>query len=264
MQAVCFRGEEAMRNKLLTAIFLGGVAILSGCGTHTSSSAPAETATVHLKDGTTFEGAVTKSDASSITVRASGGETRSYPMSQVDSVKYAALPPTKPNIPFSPGAPVVSGSSPDGRAAQTPVIPEPMHTIRSGTRATVLTTGAILADTAGVGQRFHAVIVGNVVGEDGKVAIPNGSEAMLEVRAVNAQGRSELTLDLDSITVDGRPYQLKTNDIVDESKRAPGGALRGTIVSVAPQESVRGNSINIPAGSTLTFLLEARIEIQPE
>src|SRR5580658_9516657 len=209
-----------MRNKLPLAILFGGVAMLASCGTNTSPSSRAETATVHLKDGTTFEGTVTKSDTSSITVQASSGETRSYPMSRVNSVKYASLPPTSPNTPFSPAAPVVSGNTPDGSVPPPPIIPEPVHTIRSGTSVTVRTTGTISADAAAVGQTFHAVLIGNVLGDDSKVAIPRGSEAMLVVTAMRSQGdvqgRPELTLDLDSVTVDSRRYQLKTDDIVEQ------------------------------------------------
>jgi hypothetical protein len=141
---------------------------------------------------------------------------------------------------------------------------------------------------------------GNVVGEDSKVAIPTGSEAMLVVRAATGlgevKGRSEITLDLESVVVDGRRYRLETSDIVEQGKQGlgenkrsakfvGGGVLLGTIVSampgggkdavigpasgtgaagVATQAVVRGSSIGIPAESILTFQLKARVEIQPE
>jgi hypothetical protein len=207
--------------------------------------------------------------------------------------------PASSNTPFSPAAPVVSGNTPDGSVPPLPIIAEPMHTILAGTRVVVRNTGAIRADAAAVGQTFHAVLIANVVGEDSKVAIPRGSEAMLVVRAAKGQGeekgRSELTLDLDSVTVEGRRYRLETRDIVeqgrqglDRNKRSAkfvgGGALLGTIVSAVPgggkdavigpasgtgagtaaQAVAHGSSISIPAESILTFQLEARVEVQPE
>jgi hypothetical protein len=198
------------------------------------------------------------------------------------------------NEPFSPAAPVVSGNTPDGGVPRLPVIPEPMHTIRGGTSVTVRTTGTISSGAPAAGQTFHAVLIGNVLSDDSKVAIPRGSEATLVVKAVNGQGEihGRLSLDLDSVTVDGRRYRLETDDIVEQGRQGPdenkrsvkfaGGALTGTIISavagggkdavigpasgagVAPQPVVRGSSISIPADSILTFRLESRVEVQPE
>jgi len=143
------------------------------------------------------------------------------------------------NEPFSPAAPVVSGNTPDGSVPRPPMIPEAMHTIRGGTKVTVRTTGTISAGDAAVGQTFHAVFIGNVLSDDNKVAIPRGSEAMLAVKAVN---RSELSLDLDSVTVNGRRYRLETDNMAEQVARG------GTI----------------PADSILTFRLESRVEVQPD
>ena len=82
-----------MQNKALWLIFFG-IAMLSGCGKGSSGDG-GRTATVSLKDGGDFSGAVTrKNDGSEITLKSTSGETRTYPMSQVSSVQYAAADST--------------------------------------------------------------------------------------------------------------------------------------------------------------------------
>jgi len=49
-------------------------------------------ATVKLNDGSTFSGTVTSSSTSSISLKASDGESRVIPTSQVESVQYGEPP----------------------------------------------------------------------------------------------------------------------------------------------------------------------------
>ncbi len=58
--------------------------------------APAQAATVKLKDGTSFSGNVSKSDTTAITLTSADGQTRTYPMAEVDSVKYGVAEPVPP------------------------------------------------------------------------------------------------------------------------------------------------------------------------
>ncbi|HEX4278135.1 MAG TPA: hypothetical protein VHZ74_22430 [Bryobacteraceae bacterium] len=51
-----------------------------------------QTATVTLNDGSTFNGTITSSSSSSISLRAVNGEQRTIPTSQVASVQYGGAP----------------------------------------------------------------------------------------------------------------------------------------------------------------------------
>ncbi|HEY3825348.1 MAG TPA: hypothetical protein VGL82_12370 [Bryobacteraceae bacterium] len=51
-----------------------------------------QTATVTLNDGSTFNGTITSSSTSSISLRAVNGESRTIPTSQVESVQYGGAP----------------------------------------------------------------------------------------------------------------------------------------------------------------------------
>src|SRR5579862_4084849 len=136
--------------------------IMGGCTRNGSSPAAGQTATVTLKDGGSFSGAVTKSDNSAITLASANGETRTYPMTQVDSVQY--VPATAPGgLPLA-GAP---GGPP------TPKQPvQETRTLPANTTIVVRNSDRIRAGSAQTGQTYPGVIVRDVVGSDGAVVIP--------------------------------------------------------------------------------------------
>jgi hypothetical protein len=263
-----------MRNKALGLIFCG-MLVLAGCG-KSSSGDGGRTATVTLKDGGNFSGSVAKNDGSAITLIAPNGETRTYPMSQVSAVQYAA------DTTLTPAPP--------------PVAPEPVRTLPAATTIVVRNSDTISARSAEAGQTFPAVIVRDVIGADGGVAIPKGADATLVVRAARDQGkvkgRSEIVIDLASVDVAGRHYDLDTTDIARSGKQGMGknkrsgkfiggGAILGTVIGAIAggpkgaaigagagagagaglQAITRGKAVRIPAETILSFKLEAPIDI---
>jgi hypothetical protein len=118
----------------------------------------------------------------------------------------------------------------------------------------------------------------------------------LVVRATRGQGkvkgRSEIVIDLASVDVAGRHYDLKTTDIARNGKQGTGknrrsakfiggGALLGTVIGAVAggpkgvaigagagagagaglQAVTRGKAVSIPAETILSFRLEAPVEI---
>lgn len=281
-----------MQNKAILTIFCGAL-LLAGCSSKSGSSPGTEqTATVTLKDGANFSGTVTKSDPSAITLTTPTGETRTYPMTQVDSVRYTTAAPTQ----FATSSP---GSAPRGTlqgGVQGGPPPDRNRTIPAGARLRVRNSDRIKAGVAQAGQAFPAVIVDDVIGDDGGVAIPRGSDATLVVRLSRRQGKvkgqSEIVIDLASVTVDGRHYNLETLDIARKGKQGlgknkrslkfiGGGAVLGTVIGavagggvgaviggaagagagVAVQTLTRGKAVSIPPETILSFRLEAPTEI---
>ena len=168
-----------MRN-IVVGLVLSGALMLAGCGKGGSSGNTGQAATVTLKDGGTFSGAVTKNDTSAITLTGASGETRTYPMSQVDSVQYTAGP-----------APGTAGQAP-GAPPAAPVAA--VRTLPAATTITVRNSDTIRAGAAQAGMSFPAVIVRDVIGADGGVVIPKGSDATLVVRAIaGARARSKVS-----------------------------------------------------------------------
>ena len=294
-----------MRNVMIGLVMCGAL-LLTGCAKSGSTDA-GQTATVMLKDGGSFTGTVTKSDTSAITLTASNGESRTYPMSQVDSVRYGDTTAPADSVLNAATKPTPYGSAPSDSVSSTASLPatpapaaprvEPVRKIPAGTRLEVRNSDRIQAGVAEVGEKFPGVIVQDVIGADGGVAIPRGSDAMLIVRSSQGQGkiegRSEIALDLDSVTVGGRHYNLETVDIVQQgtqglgkNKRSGefvgGGAVLGTIIGavagggkgaaigaaagagagVGAQALTRGKAITIPSESVLSFRLEAPVSIR--
>jgi hypothetical protein len=297
-----------MKNKWLYLVFCGALA-LGGCS---KSAPPGPTATVSLRDGTTFTGTVTRSDTTGISLTSATGESRTYPMSQVDSVSYAngapastggdtaATTETSPAPAMTPAANPTAPPPPPAPAG-APAVPVaaviPTRTVASGTRIAIRTSERIQAGVAETGQSFPAVVVDDVMGSDGGLAIRKGADATLIVRESVAQGkikgRSEIALDLASVTVRGRRYRLDTQDVVEQgaqgvgkNKRSAkfigGGAALGAIIGavagggkgaaigaaagagggVGAQALTRGKSVSVPSESILNFELDAPLRIR--
>jgi hypothetical protein len=251
-----------MRAKAIIVLVIATVT-LWGCG-KTAPTGANQQATVTLKDGSTFNGTVTKNSTDEIELRAATGETRTYPMSQVSSVQYApdqtaaAAPPAAP-APVAAAPPPVSAPTTAPPPAKQPVdrppVPAPaqarrepvaeFRTIPSGTTLSVRNNEAIDSATAEVGQMFTGVVAQDVVDTEGRVAIPKGANAMLIVRSASGQGklqgRSDVAVDVASVDVQGRTYRLETADLVQQGKEgvgtnkrtgifAGGGAALGGII----------------------------------
>lgn len=287
-----------MRVKTMIPVVLATL-VLWGCG---KVNTPPPQATVQLKDGSTFSGAVTKSSTEEISVQASTGETRTYPMSQVASVQYAqsdagAPPPAPASSTQPPAAPPVA--TPAAVSGPPPVLqPAPVfRVIPAGTSLQVRNNEPIDSTTAQEGQTFSGVVNRDVLDAEGRVAIAHGSAATLVVRAANdqgkLQGRSELMVDVASVRVNGHQYRLETNDVVEKGREGVGmnkrtgtfvgggaalggiigalagggkgagiGALSGAAAGTATQGLTRGKAVRIPSETLLTFQLEAPVRIR--
>lgn len=162
--------------------------------------------------------------------------------------------------------------------------------IEPGTMITVRTNEYIDSNRAD-GRIFTAAVDQDVMGENGRLAIPRGSPVELMVRVAPD---SDLVLDLESVTVNGQRYALlaDTNRIEAERRGGlgrnrrtgeyvGGGALLGSIIGAiagggkgaaigaaagaaagaGSQVLTRGRQVRIPAESVLAFRLEQPIEI---
>ena len=163
-------------------------------------------------------------------------------------------------------------------------------TIATGTRILVRTSEMIEARKS-AGRVFAGVVDKAVKDANGRVAIPRGSRVNLIVRKLP---NSDLALDLESLTVNGRRYAVATDSIatgsgqkdgIGSNKRTAeyigGGALLGTIIGAiagggkgaaigaaagagagaGTQVLTRGKTVKVPAESLLTFRLEHALQM---
>ena len=146
------------------------------------------------------------------------------------------------------------------------------------------------------GQTYAAEVTRDIRDADGAVVIPRGSNAQIIIRSAAKGGRikgaSDLVLDLDSVSVDGRLYRLDTQDVIQKGRDGVGknkrtalftgggaavgaiigaiagggkgaaiGAASGAGAGAGTQIVTKGSAIRIPAETILTFRLDAPLRV---
>jgi outer membrane lipoprotein SlyB len=183
------------------------------------------------------------------------------------------------NTPATPVEPAV---------AQVPPPPPPPKkiTIPAGTQVTIRLNDSLDTERNQIGDTFHATLGAPVVIDD-QTVIPSGADVVGRVVDVKSAGRfagnSVLTLELNSLSVNGKTYNIQTNQWSRQGKgegkntavKAGGGAALGAIIgglagggkgaaigSVAGAgagtgvaATKKGEQIKLAPEATLSFLL---------
>jgi len=171
--------------------------------------------------------------------------------------------------------------------------PQPI-VVPAGTTLTVKTTQALSSKTSQAGQTFTATLAQPIT-VSGKTAIPSGVDASGTVLSAKAKGKikgeGELSLALNTITIHGKSYSIKTasldSTVKGKGKRtaattgggAAGGALIGGIAGGGKGAGIgalvgagaglvggalTGNKqVEIPAESALSFTLTEPLTLPP-
>jgi hypothetical protein len=100
------------------------------------------------------------------------------------------------------------------------------------------------------GRIYTGIVDQDVRDRDGRLAIPRGSRVELVVRVARD---NDLVLDLDSVSVEGNRYALRSEPNRVESRSD--NSIVGAIVGAMGGE-VRGRAVRIPRDAILTFRLE--------
>jgi len=162
----------------------------------------------------------------------------------------SAPPDSTPVVPQP--APVVAP------APYTPPPPPQKVTIPAGTQLTVRLNEPLDSERNQVGDVFHGSLGAPIVIDD-QTVIPIGAEVTGRVAAVQSAGRfagaSLLTLDLTSLSVNGRTYNVQTNQWSRQGKgegkntavKAGGGAALGALIGGLASGG-RGAAIGAAAG----------------
>jgi len=182
-----------------------------------------------------------------------------------------------------------------GTAAAAPEKPKPQPVVvPAGTTLTVKVAQALSSKTSQAGETFTATLAQPVT-VGGKTAIPSGVDATGTVLNAKAKGKikgeGELSLALNSITIHGKSYSIKTgaldSTVKGKGKRtaattgggAAGGALIGGIAGGGKGAGIgalvgagaglvggalTGNKqVEIPAESALSFTLTEPLTLPP-
>ena len=293
-----------IRQSVLVSAALG-LLLLASCAPKQASG---QHATILMRDGTTLTGTVTATSPSEINLAGDDNTAHTVPMSQVKSIEYddtaAAQTPASQTSATQPAGTPTRGSS--ARASES-VHEHHYHPTRAeiqtktyvlpvGTKVPVRTEGTIDSATAVEGQTYPAEITEDVVDANGDVVIPRGSNAQIIIRSASKGGRfhgtSDLVLDLQSISVEGKQYLVSTTDMQQSGKQGLGankrtaeytggaaalGAIIGAIAGggkgaaigagagagggAVTQVLTKGGSIKVPAETVLTFQLDKPVQI---
>jgi hypothetical protein len=288
---------------------------LTSCANQTASG---QHATILMRDGTTRTGMVTATSPAEITVAGDDNAKHTIPMAQVKSIEYDDAPATQTAAAQpSSSTPASGGTSSSGggthkRSSASRAKSEAVHAdhyhptqeeiqtktylLAAGTKVPVRTEETIDSAKAVEGQTFAAEIADDVVDASGDVVVPRGANAQIVIRSASKGGRfkgtSDLVLDLQSISVEGKEYRVSTTDLQQKGKQGfgmnkrtgeftGGGAALGAIIGAiagggkgaaigagagagagaVTQIATKGGAIKVPAETVLTFELDKAVQI---
>jgi hypothetical protein len=252
--------------------------------------------TLILRNGTTFSGSLVQATTNSVTFRTPDGRQHRYLVRDVDSVQFGDGPyrssQDQPRYDQGNGRGYDNGQNNGSQNNQgfdearmdRVVLP-------AGTVLAIRTNQRIDSRDASEGQTFSAQIDQDVRDGNGSIAIPRGADVMLITRQVENNG--DITLDMDSITVEGRRYRVSTVDQELQNNRdgiganqrtgqfVGGGALFGAIIGAiagggkgaaigavagggagaTAQIVTRGREVHVPAETVLQFQLDHSLKL---
>ncbi len=234
--------------------------------------------------------------AGSSSTHAGGRANNGYP-------PYTAPLPPAPSYgnaapPAPPAAPPYPNAAPPPPPAP-PQAPQPASTdgpdgieVPAGTQIVVRLIDAVDSQEDSLGQTFRASIDQPVI-VDGEIVIRRGADAVAALvdsqNSGKIQGRTVLTLDLRTVTVNGRTYQITTTGVAQASssrgqrsakviggtaalgaiiggiagggKGAAIGAGSGAAVGTAAEVATSGQRVKIPSETRLTFTLQNPLDL---
>jgi hypothetical protein len=239
--------------------------------------------TLVLQNGTRISGTLVKRTSTTISFKNSHGVVHRYQASQVRNVDLTS----KGNTTYRPAR--NNGSSNNDN--QPELLP-------AGTQLVILTNEAIDSKTAASNQLYSAQVDQDIIDSSNELIVPKGSPAQLIIRTISSggvTGSPEITLDIQSITVNGRRYNVTTTDLREKGKggigankrtaeMVGGGAVIGTIIGAivghgkgaaigaavgatggaGAQVLTKGKQVIIPAETVLKFSLDQAVTLAPE
>lgn len=289
-----------MKNYVLAAALLSFV-ILPACN---RSAGAGPHATVELRDGTSVGGSILSSSAQEIQIVGDDKLTRTIPMGQVRSIEYddpAAPAPAAENAPPAAGG---AHSAPPRRELShrdhyhptEAAVTTKTYELPAGTEISVRNEETIDSGKASEGQAYPAEVTQDVRDADGNVVVPRGANAQIVIRSASKgghfHGTSDLVMDLATVSIDGREYELSTADVserghagVGANKRtgefAGGGAAIGAIIGAiagggrgaaigagsgagagALTQILTKGTIKVPVETILTFKLDRPLRVR--
>lgn len=230
-----------------------------------------------LRSGKVVEGTYLGGDSRQIRM-AVGDKIESYQVMDIWSLQFGAAPAAAPTQPSQPAT--------TGQAAVTGV------EIPAGTELIVRMIDAVDSEVHRVGRTFQASLDEPVI-VDGKTVIPRNVDVVAKLvedkQSGKLAGRTELTMALVSLTVDGKTVDVTTQEVTTASESRTGrtakvvggtaalgaiigaiagggkgaavGAASGAGAGTAIQVLTKGQQVKIPSETRLSFTLQQPVRL---
>jgi len=291
--------------------FLASIGALLLCSCNKTSTGGGQHATIEMRDGTSVAGTIVSSSASEVQIAGDDKLARTIPMSQVRSIEYDDNPPAAEGVPAASTAPSAATATPPAPAGSAAprrelrhrdhyhpseaAVTTRTHELPVGTEISVRNEETIDSGKVAEGQTFPAEVTKDVLDGEGNVVIPAGANAQIVIRSASKGGKirgaSDLVLDLATVAIDGRQYDLSTADLnqkghegVGVNRRtgefSGGGAAIGAIIGAiagggkgaaigagsgagagALTQVLTKGTIKVPVESVLTFKLDQPLRV---
>jgi len=246
--------------------------------------------TLILRNGSTINGKFVSGDSRSIRF-ATGSQVNTYDLADIDNLRFdgatAAQPP--------PAPPAAQTAPPPPEAPPPPSVVSRQSSglsIPAGTDVFIRTIDAVDSEHDRRGQTYRASVDQPVI-VNGQTVIPRGADAVIMLsdaqQSGKIEGRTVLTLELRSISANGRTYDSTSSTVSRESgsrgsrsakviggtaalgaiigaiagggRGAAIGAGSGAAVGTAAQVMTSGQKVKVPAETLLTFTLQTPVDL---
>jgi hypothetical protein len=244
--------------------------------------------TIVLRDGRQLTGNVVSADDHDVTFRERDGDLRHFRFDEIQSLNFLAdrddgrarYPEAAP----APPPPPPANDRNDGRGEARIIVP-------AGAEVAIRTNENIDSRDASGSRSYAAQVDRDIADTNGRIVIPRGSEAWLMVRRA---GDNKLSLDLQSLNVNGQRYAVDTEDITTHGREGIGenrrtgqfvgggaalgaligaiagggkgagiGALAGGAAGAGAQVATRGDHVRVPPETVLNFRLDTPVHLHP-
>jgi hypothetical protein len=217
--------------------------------------------TLTLLNGSIVKGALIAAD--NRTVRfAAGNQVKSYALTEVDSIRFSA------------GDMIGEAAAPRPNSYRS-ALPSPAADtspleIPAGIAIVVrmIDTADSTRDPLG---RTYRLSVDQPVSAAGRVVIPRGADAIAVLvdtqQSGKLSGKTVLALNLQSLVVNGRSYDVNSSTLTDASSSRTVrsgkviGAASGAAVGAGAQILTSGQRVRIPSETRLTFRLDSALTL---
>ncbi len=134
---------------------------------------------------------------------------------------------------------------------------EHMTQIEPGTLVGVQLNQTIHANGA-TNEVYTGTVVQDVIGGNGRLAIPRGSQVNLRVRSTR---EGNLVLNVDSVSLHGREYALPTSSQNMEGQSGNNNNVVGSIVGGVTGQQPQGPEVRVQRGTVLNFRINEPVQM---